>query len=196
MCTTTGTPTIVYYSAVLTKSKYKKVVGTLNDSASQPYWAESRGGQNISTYFYCVAPWGLFLLLTSRRGRWNFCRYWRSSVGWILGWDNADAGDYVADISVVLLLLSAEFSWCRFWNWHIFSTIITYYCSTTQAIWKACNFTIYSLKQIYIQQIGPQALCDLTLANVLPLHWTSLWIKLTKYTRTVHFVPSTLRQTQ
>jgi len=117
--------------------------------ASQPYWAESRGGQNMSTYFYCVTPCRLFLLLTSSRGRWNFCRHWKSSVGWILGWDDADAGDYVADISVVLLLLSAEFSWCRFWNWHIFSTVITYYCSTMQAIWKACNFTIYCLKQIY-----------------------------------------------
>jgi len=69
---------------------------------------------------------GVFLLLTSGSGRFNFCSYWRSSVGWILCWDDADADDYVADNSVcrcccgVLLMQGLKVA-------H-FPTTITYYC--------------------------------------------------------------------
>jgi hypothetical protein len=58
----------------------------------------------------CVAPWGLFLLLMSGSGQWNFCSYRRSSVGWILCRDNADgAGDCVSTFWLVLMVLSAGF---------------------------------------------------------------------------------------
>ena len=81
---------------------------------------KAAGDKKLAPTFYCVAPWGLFLLLTSESGRLNFCRYWRSSIGWILCWDDADAGDYVADVTMVLLVLAAGLYWCRVWNWHIF----------------------------------------------------------------------------
>ena len=117
-----------------------------NDSANDPYQAESSGRQKkISTYFYCVAPWSLFLLPTSGSGRLNSCRSWRSSVGWILCWDDADAGDYVADVSMELLVLTAGLYWCRVWNWHIFPQLSL----ITAAIWRSFSFTIYCLKQIY-----------------------------------------------
>ena len=166
-------------------------VGILNDSANDPYRAESSGGQKkLSPTVYCVAPWGLFLLLTSGSGRLNFCRYWRSSVGWILCWDYVDADDYVADVSVVPLVLTAGLYWCKVWNWHIFpllSLIIV-------AIWRYFNFTIYYLKQIH--SMPDHKLYDLTLSNVLLPHRTAPWTKLTKYIPTDHFVPSNLRHIQ
>jgi hypothetical protein len=36
---------------------------------------KAAGDKNISTYCYCVAPYGLYLLLTSGREWWTFCSY-------------------------------------------------------------------------------------------------------------------------
>jgi len=93
--------------------------GILNDSARDPYWAESNGGKKSAPTF-TASLLGVFLLLTSGSGRLNFYRYWRSSVGWILCWDDADSGDYVADVSMVMLVLTAGLYRCRVWKWHIF----------------------------------------------------------------------------
>jgi hypothetical protein len=101
-------------------------------SGKQQGWTKK-----FSSYFYSVAPSGLLLLLTWRSGRCELCGYWRSSVGWMLCWDDADTDDYVAGVPVVLLVLAAwfftdvDFETCTH-----FPTIITYYFNTTQAILK------------------------------------------------------------
>jgi len=87
-----------------------------------PSWKQ-RGTNKLAPTFHCVSPWGLFLLLTSGSGRLNFCRYWRSSVGWILCWDDADADAYVADVLMVLLVLTEGLYWYTVSNWHIFQQL-------------------------------------------------------------------------
>ena len=90
---------------------------------SQPTFLSRKQGatKQIRTYFYCVAAWCLLLLLKSEIGRLNFCTYWRSSVGWILCWDDADAGDCLSDFSMVLLVLIAGFCGDLVFNIFIFS---------------------------------------------------------------------------
>jgi len=52
-----------------------------NTAANDTYRAESSGDKKLAPTFYCVAPWGFFLLLTSGSGRLNFCWHRSTSVG-------------------------------------------------------------------------------------------------------------------
>ena len=151
---------------------------------------KAAGDKKNITYRLLCRSLGFVTAADVRKWTIDFLQYWRSSVGWILCWDYVDADDYVADVSVVPLVLTAGLYWCKVWNWHIFpqlSLIIV-------AIWRYFNFTIYYLKQIH--SMPDHKLYDLTLSNVLLPHRTAPWTKLTKYIPTDHFVPSNLRHIQ
>jgi hypothetical protein len=79
---------------------------------------------------------------------------------------------------VVLLLLSAQFYRCRVWKWHIFP-LLSLVIVALHRSFEELVISLYTVSNRYTLQIRPQALYDLTLANVLPLHWTSPWTKLT-----------------
>ena len=156
---------------------------------------KAAGDKKNITYRLLCRSLGFVTAADVRKWTIDFLQYWRSSVGWILCWDDADADDYVADVSKVMLVLTAGLYWCRVWNWHIFpqlSLIIAALCRSFEEL----LISVLTVSNRYIQHARPQALCDLTLSNVLPLHRTAPWTKLTKCTPTDQFVPSNLRLTQ
>jgi hypothetical protein len=153
---------------------------------------KAAGNKKSAPTFIASLLAGLFLLLTSGSGRGNLCRHWRSSVGWSLCSDDADA-DYVADFTVVLLVLTAALYWCRVSNWHIFpqlSLIIV-------ALRRPLEELHYLLSQTDIYSSSDQkhsVIWHYPMFRHCTEHRPGT--KLTKYTQTDHFVPSTLRHTQ